>query len=97
MIAEVIAKAKGWDLAKVARYGRQGMTGERPKEQIGIHVIRAGDIIGEHTVIFGGSGETIELTHRVGSRDALARGALVAALFLSAKDKGLYTMADVLK
>jgi len=96
-IAEVIADEKGWDLAKVARYGRQGLTGERSKNEIGIHVIRAGDIVGEHTVYFSGPGETIELTHRAQSRDAFARGALVAALFIAKKPKGLYTMADVLK
>jgi 4-hydroxy-tetrahydrodipicolinate reductase len=96
-IAEVIAEEKGWDLAKVARYGRQGLTGERSKDELGIHVIRAGDIVGEHTVYFSGPGETIELTHRAQSRDAFARGALVAALFVAKKTKGLYTMADVLK
>ncbi len=96
-LAEVIVAEKGWDLEKVARFGRQGFTGERGKEEIGIHVIRAGDIVGEHTVLFSGPGETIELTHRAQSRDAFARGALVAAVFLSKKAKGLYTMADVLK
>ncbi len=95
-IAEVIAEAKGWELAKVARYGRQGFTGERPKDEIGIHVIRAGDIVGDHTVIFSGPGETIELIHRAHSRDAFVRGALVAALFVSKKKRGLYSMADVL-
>ncbi len=96
-IAEVIAKEKGWDLARVARFGRQGFTGERSKEEIGIHVIRAGDIVGEHTVLFSGPGETIELTHKAQSRDAFARGALVAALFLSKKKSGLYSMSDVLR
>lgn len=96
-LAEVIAKEKGWDLAKVARYGREGQTGERPKAEIGIHVIRAGDIVGDHTVMFSGPGETIELTHKAQSRDAFARGALVAALFVSRQKSGLYSMADVLK
>ncbi|MEI8344962.1 MAG: 4-hydroxy-tetrahydrodipicolinate reductase [Candidatus Omnitrophota bacterium] len=96
-LAEVMARQKGWDLAKVGCYGRQGDTGQRPNEQIGIHAVRAGDVIGDHTVLFGGPGEVIELTHRAQSRDAFARGALVAAVFLSKKTKGLYQMADVLK
>ena len=96
-IAEVIAEQKGWDLKKAARFGRQGLTGERPKEEIGIHVIRAGDIVGEHSVLFSGPGETIELKHSAQSRDAFARGALVAAVFVSKKKNGLYSMADVLK
>ena len=96
-IAKVIAEAKGWDISKVAKYGRAGLTGERPRNEIGIHVVRAGDIVGEHTVLFSGPGETIEITHKAQSRDAFARGALVAALFLAGKKKGLYQMADVLR
>lgn len=96
-IAEVIAKAKGWDLSKVAKYGREGVTGERPKDQLGIHVVRAGDIVGDHTILFSGSGESIELTHRAQSRDAFARGSLAAALFVSKKKSGLFSMTDVLK
>ena len=96
-IAELIAKEKGWDLKKVVRYGREGITGERSSDELGIHVIRAGDIVGEHTVIYSGPGETIELKHTALSRDAFARGALVAALFLSKKKAGLYSMADVLR
>src|SRR3989338_8370608 len=96
-LAEVIAKEKGWDLSRVAKYGREGFTGERSKDEIGIHVVRAGDIVGEHTVIFSGPGETIEITHRAQSRDAFARGALVAALFIAGKKSGLYKMTDVLK
>jgi 4-hydroxy-tetrahydrodipicolinate reductase len=96
-IAEVIAGEKGWDLAKTARFGRQGIVGERAKREIGIHVVRAGDIVGEHTVLFGGPGEKIELSHTAISRDAFARGALVAAAFVAKKAKGLYGMADVLK
>ena len=95
-LAQVIAKEKGWDLARTARYGRQGFTGERSVNEIGIHVIRAGDIVGDHKVIFSGPGEMIELSHHAQSRDAFARGALAAALFLSKKKKGLFTMADVL-
>lgn len=96
-LAESIAEAKGWKLDRVARYGRQGMTGERPHEQIGIHVIRAGEIVGDHTAIFSGPGETIEITHRAHTRDAFARGALVAAVYASRKKTGLFTMKDVLR
>jgi 4-hydroxy-tetrahydrodipicolinate reductase len=96
-IADVIAEAKRWDLADAARYGRQGITGERSRREVGIHVVRAGDIVGEHTVIFGGPGETIELKHTALSRDAFARGALVAAAFAAKQGKGLYSMGDVLR
>lgn len=95
-LAQVIADARGWDLKKVARYGREGMTGERPADQLGIHVIRAGEIVGDHTVILSGPGETIEITHRAHSRDAFARGSLVAAAFLNGKKSGLFSMKDVL-
>ncbi len=96
-LAEVIAKEKGWDLEKAARYGRKGFTGERTDGEIGIHVIRAGEIVGEHTAIFSGPGETLEIVHRAQSRDAFARGALAAAKFIYKKNKGLYAMTDVLK
>jgi 4-hydroxy-tetrahydrodipicolinate reductase len=96
-IAELIADEKGWDLKKVARYGREGITGERSADELGIHVIRGGDIVGEHTVLFSGHGEIIELKHTALSRDAFARGALVAAIFLSTKKTGLYSMTDALK
>lgn len=95
-IAEVIAEARGRNLDEVAVYARKGIIGERTKTEIGIQTIRAGDIIGEHTVIFGGLGERIEITHRVSSRDTFARGALKAALWLSGKPPGLYDMQDVL-
>lgn len=95
-LAQVIAKEKGWDLSRAAKYGRQGFTGERSDNEIGIHAVRAGDIVGDHKVIFSGSGETIALSHQAQSRDAFARGALTAALFITKKKKGLYTMADVL-
>ncbi len=96
-IAQVISEAKGWDLKKVARYGREGVTGERGKDELGIHVIRAGEIVGDHTVIFSGAGETVELVHKAHSRDAFAKGALKALQFLVGKKPGTYTMADVLK
>jgi 4-hydroxy-tetrahydrodipicolinate reductase len=78
------------------RHGREGNIGERPASEIGIHAIRAGDNVGEHTLIFSSLGETIELTHRAHSRDCYARGALQAAKFLADRPAGRYTMNDVL-
>lgn len=95
-MAQVLAEALGRDLEKVGVYGRRGMVGERPKQEIGIHTLRAGDIVGEHTVIFGGMGERIELTHRAHSRDNFGRGALRAARFAVRAAPGLYDMGDVL-
>lgn len=79
------------------RHGREGITGERPKREIGLHAIRAGDNVGEHTILFSTLGETLELTHKASSRDAFAKGALEAAKFLSNQAPGWYTMADVLQ
>ena len=95
-MAQVVAETLGWDLEEVGIYGRKGIVGERPKRQIGIHTVRAGDIVGEHTVLFGGMGERVEITHRAHSRDNFARGALRAARFVVQAPKGLYDMADVL-
>jgi 4-hydroxy-tetrahydrodipicolinate reductase len=78
------------------RHGREGLVGERPGHEIGIHAIRVGDNVGEHTIIFSTLGETLELTHRAHTRDCYARGALQAALFLAGKPAGRYTMNDVL-
>src|SRR3990172_3046080 len=78
-MARVLAEALGRDLRKVGVYGRFGIVGERTKEEIGVHAIRAGDIVGEHTILFGGMGERIEITHRAHSRDNFAFGALRAA------------------
>jgi 4-hydroxy-tetrahydrodipicolinate reductase len=94
--AQVIAESLGRDLEKVGVYSRKGIIGERDKKEIGIQTIRAGDIVGEHTVLFGGMGERIELTHRASSRDTFARGALRAALWIHDKNPGLYDMMDVL-
>ena len=96
MLAAAIAKAKNWDLKKVLKYRTEGKAGERSQEEIGMQVIRAGEIVGDHTVLFAGPSETIEITHHAQSRDTFARGALLAAVFLSKKTKGLYTMKDVL-
>lgn len=95
-MAEALAEATGRNLEEVAVYARKGMIGQRSGKEIGIQTIRAGDIIGEHTVIFGGLGERVEITHRASSRDTFARGALKAALWLKGRPAGLYDMQDVL-
>lgn len=95
-LAEIIAEVLGRDLASEARYGRQGITGERTAGEIGIHALRIGDVVGEHTVSFGTPGERIELVHRAQSRDTFARGALRAAKFVCQAQPGLYDMQDVL-
>ncbi|MEK7306958.1 MAG: 4-hydroxy-tetrahydrodipicolinate reductase, partial [Nitrospirota bacterium] len=95
-MARILAGARGLDLDKTGVYSRKGMIGERGKDEIGIQTIRAGDIVGEHTVIFGGTGERIEVTHKAHSRDNFAKGAIIAASWLAKKDPGLYDMMDVL-
>ena len=95
-IAEVAAHAAGRDLEKVAVYERKGIIGERKADEIGIQTIRGGDIVGDHTVMFAGPGERIELTHRAHSRTTFASGAVKAALWVADKEKGLYDMHDVL-
>ena len=95
-LGEIIASALKRDLKKVARHGREGDTGARPARQIGFHAIRGGDIVGEHTVLFAGAGERVEVTVRSQSRMTYALGALRAARFLRGKRPGLYDMNDVL-
>jgi 4-hydroxy-tetrahydrodipicolinate reductase len=95
-MAEAVARALGRDLVKDAVYGRQGLTGERGRREIGIMSLRSGDVVGEHTVSFGALGERLELTHRAHSRDTFARGALRAARFIAGAGPGLYSMQDVL-
>jgi 4-hydroxy-tetrahydrodipicolinate reductase len=95
-MAEVVASALGRDLTRVVVYGRQGVPGERTREEIAILSLRSGDVVGEHTVSFGGLGERLELTHRAHSRDTFARGALRAARFIADRPAGLYSMHDVL-
>jgi 4-hydroxy-tetrahydrodipicolinate reductase len=95
-IAQVIAEAMGRNLDQVGVWGRKGMVGERKPKEIGVHALRGGDIAGEHTVIFAGMGERIEITHRAHSRDNFARGALRAARWLEGRPPGLYDMGDVL-
>jgi 4-hydroxy-tetrahydrodipicolinate reductase len=95
-LGKVLAQALGRKWKDVGVYSRKGLIGERSKEEIGIQVIRAGDIVGEHTVIFGGIGERLEVTHRAHSRDTLARGAVRAAKWIVTQKPGLYDMGDVL-
>ena len=95
-MGEVIADAVGRDLDKVAVYAREGVTGERDPSSIGFATIRGGDIVGDHTVLFAGIGERIEITHKSSSRVTYAHGSLRAARFLASKQTGLYDMYDVL-
>jgi 4-hydroxy-tetrahydrodipicolinate reductase len=94
--AAAVARGLELSLDQAAIFGRQGMIGARPKGQIGVHAVRGGDIVGDHTVLFAGHGERVELRHTAQSRLPLAQGAIRAALFLKGKKPGLYTMADVI-
>ena len=95
-LGEVLARGLRRKWEDVGVYGRKGLIGERGKEEIGMQVVRAGDIVGEHTVIFGGIGERLEVTHRAHSRDTFARGAVRAAKWVITQNPGLYDMGDVL-
>ncbi len=95
-LAECAADGRGVDLRTHADYGRQGLTGERPAGRIGIHAVRGGDIVGDHSVLFAAEGEIVELAHRATNRDTFAMGALTAARWAAAREPGLYGMADVL-
>jgi 4-hydroxy-tetrahydrodipicolinate reductase len=95
-LAEALAAAKNWDLQKTGVYARHGIIGERSSKEIGIQTVRAGDIVGDHTILYGGPGERIEITHRAHNRDPFARGALRAAEWVVNQPAGLYGMADVL-
>jgi 4-hydroxy-tetrahydrodipicolinate reductase len=95
-LGEVIAAALGRDLAKDAVYGREGVTGERKASTIGFATVRGGDVVGDHTVLFAGTGERVEITHKAASRATFALGALRAARYLANKMSGLYDMQDVL-
>ena len=95
-MGEVVADALGRDLAECAVYGREGQTGERDRKSIGFETIRAGDIVGEHTVMFAGIGERVEITHKASSRMTFANGAVRAAEWLASREKGLFDMQDVL-
>jgi 4-hydroxy-tetrahydrodipicolinate reductase len=95
-MGEVIARALGRDLKQCAVYGREGVTGERDPSTIGFATVRGGDIVGDHTVMYCGIGERVEISHKAGSRMPYARGSLRAARFLAGKESGLFDMQDVL-
>ena len=95
-LAQAAAKGRGVNLGDVECHGRSGMTGERPVGQIGIHAVRGGDVVGEHTLTFAGPGERVEIVHRAHSRETFAAGALRAAKWLENRSAGMYSMRDVL-
>ena len=95
-LAEILAEVRELDYAKDVMHGREGMVGERTNTEIGMHAIRGGDVVGDHTVIFANVGERVELTHKASSRDTFAKGALRAALWAQGQTPGLYDMQDVL-
>ena len=95
-MGEVVAEAVGRDLQTCAVYGREGVTGERDPNTIGFATVRGGDVVGDHTVLFAGIGERIEITHKSSSRVHYAQGSLRAARFLARQPHGLFGMDDVL-
>ena len=95
-MGEVVADALGRDLQKVAVYGREGQTGARERETIGFATVRAGDVVGDHTVLFAAEGERVEITHKASSRMTFAKGAVRSALWLQSRSPALYDMQDVL-
>jgi 4-hydroxy-tetrahydrodipicolinate reductase len=95
-MGQVVADALGRDLGKVAVYGREGQTGARERDTIGFATVRAGDIVGDHTVMFAAEGERVEITHKASSRMSFARGAVRAAGWVASQGAGLYDMQDVL-
>lgn len=95
-LAEILCEVRGLDYGKNVRHGREGLVGERTGKEIGIHSIRGGDVVGDHTVTFAGAGERLELTHKAASRETFAAGAVRAAQWIVGKPPGLYSMADVL-
>ena len=95
-LAEILAEVRRQQLDKVIRHGREGIVGERTAAEIGMHSIRGGDVVGDHTVIFATNGERVELTHKASSRETFANGALRAAQWVMAQKPGLYDMQDVL-
>jgi 4-hydroxy-tetrahydrodipicolinate reductase len=95
-LAEILATARKLQLDRAARHGRAGIVGERTAEEIGLHSIRGGDVVGDHTVMFAGIGERVELTHKASTRETFANGALRAAQWVVKQKPGLYDMQDVL-
>jgi len=96
VMGQAVAEGHDWDFSKCAVYAREGITGAREKNTIGFSTIRAGDIIGEHTVLFAGNGERLEITHKANDRMTFARGAVRAAKWVSSQQAGLYDMTNVL-
>ena len=96
MLAKAAAEGRGQDFSDVSVFGREGMVGERPQGEIAVHALRGGSVIGDHTVIFAGDVERVELVHKAQSREAFAAGALRAALWAADRKPGLYSMRDVL-
>jgi len=94
-LAEIIAAVGGEDLSTVGVYGRKGVT-TRGRKEIGIHAVRGGSIVGEHTVLFAGNGERLEIIHRAESRQIFAQGAILAAKFIAKREKGLFDLQDAL-
>lgn len=95
-LVEILAEARGVAAGEAVRHGRSGMPGERTSSEIGVHAIRGGDVVGDHTVMFAAAGERVELAHKATSRETLARGALRAAGWVRSRPPGLYDMQDVL-
>jgi 4-hydroxy-tetrahydrodipicolinate reductase len=95
-LAEILAEVRQLNYAESARHGRAGLVGERTSNEIGVHAIRGGDVVGDHTVIYAAPGERLELTHKASNRDTFARGALRAAKWAAQQPAGLYDMKDVL-
>jgi 4-hydroxy-tetrahydrodipicolinate reductase len=95
-LAEILARVRNEQLDQVIKHGRQGIVGARTSKEIGMHALRGGDVVGDHTVIFAANGERLELTHKASSRDTFALGALRAAQWVAGKKPGLYDMQDVL-
>ncbi|MDP9291171.1 MAG: 4-hydroxy-tetrahydrodipicolinate reductase [Verrucomicrobiota bacterium] len=95
-LAEILAEARSLDYARDSRHGRKGIVGARQSDEIGMHALRGGDVVGDHTVIFAANGERIELSHKASSRETFARGAIRAACWAVARPAGLYDMQDVL-
>jgi 4-hydroxy-tetrahydrodipicolinate reductase len=95
-LAEILAAVRGLQYAGDVRHGREGITGERTSTEIGMHALRGGDVVGDHTVIFATQGERVELTHKASSRETFARGSIRAARWARGRQPGLYDMQDVL-
>jgi len=95
-LGEKVAAGRGQNFDEAVVYGREGLTGEKPQDQIGIHSVRSGDVVGEHIVSFAGGSERVELIHRASSRHSFAMGAMRAALWVCGREPGLYDMQDVL-